>query len=499
MSIYSVPLDATTKHITLAKEDAQVSEYEEAAEGLHGALGRCLEYKVVHEEPVALRMKPSFRAIRVGQLQRGDIMQGIPAGPWLRVMETQGPPLPAGGAWAFVGGPRWGQGTLLQPKWAAVSVSGAHRGRLRISWPGLEKVPDVAYYLQWLPEGGSEQNDGRTAVVMGSSLGGGRPWSLLPVLDYPPQSVLKVRVVARLADGVLVGPWSNFKTLTEDEVRHLELEAEEVLRSETEEEEAELPGYSKEEVAIAGAAVEAALREAVVSAVAAVAAGSSSAETADDKSSSRFSAELYTAASIGANDVLEKLVRLGELLPRVDETGTATLVADSQAPPPAPEPRIATFTDQGPSISVTVRAGSLLKDPEALQRTRGELTQLISTRAGNLARVEDEKRQFAVTVETVARAREEGRKEMHPIRRATRAHGGTSELVKELLATKVVAPPPEQNKEEDEEEEDQNDSRGDLGIFSDATAGYEAGGAGVANRILADCIVAICEAREAGR
>jgi len=115
---------------------------------VRAALGRPLEYKVVHAPHIDIYQGPSIESAAVGHLKHGAVVQGLPAGQWLFIDMTGAPP--TGGAWVPVAGAHLGKGRLLSPLWAAVvAVAPDSPGEaVELSWPGIPNT-DAAYVVQW--------------------------------------------------------------------------------------------------------------------------------------------------------------------------------------------------------------------------------------------------------------------------------------------------------------------------------------------------------------
>jgi hypothetical protein len=179
-------------------------EFQAALDGMRQEVPEALEYKVTHSKAVTMREEPSVYSKELGKLQPGEIIKGFPAGSWLLVISCNGR-LPPEGAWVLADGTALGVGPLLMPQWAELRLTSIREG-VHAQWPGI-KNSDVCYYLQWEPEFGIEGCDGSAVIVKQPMDAREEVVTIVSEAGLLEGNKVKLRAIARLKCGLLVGPW----------------------------------------------------------------------------------------------------------------------------------------------------------------------------------------------------------------------------------------------------------------------------------------------------
>mmetsp|Transcript_52544 Transcript_52544/g.165011 ORF Transcript_52544/g.165011 Transcript_52544/m.165011 type:complete len:309 (-) Transcript_52544:21-947(-) len=110
------------------------------------ALRAPLSYRVAPaRSPLEVRQAPSAAARGASVLQPGELVLGLPAGPWVRLV---GRPRGEGPAWVLADDEHEATGSRLEALWAQVAASPAHPGALCTDWPGLQ-TSSCEYSLEW--------------------------------------------------------------------------------------------------------------------------------------------------------------------------------------------------------------------------------------------------------------------------------------------------------------------------------------------------------------
>lgn len=199
-------------------------EFQAALEGMRQELPEALSYKVVHSKAVLLRAEPSVYSKELGRLQPGEVVKGFPVGSWLLVTYANGA-LPAEGAWVLADGAQLGVGALLTPEWAQMTLHSIKDG-VHAQWPGM-KHSDAFYYLQWEPKYGAEGTDGGAVIAKQPKDVQGDVVAIVSGPGVVEGKIVKLRPIARLSCGLLVGHWREH--VIEDLVDVSSLKAAEVV------------------------------------------------------------------------------------------------------------------------------------------------------------------------------------------------------------------------------------------------------------------------------
>lgn len=179
-------------------------EFQAALDGMRQELKEALCYKVVHTKAVTLRAEPSVYSEDLGRVTPGELVRGFPVGSWLLVTDCSRN-LPADGAWVMVDGAALGVGSLLAPEWSQMSLQSIREG-VHVQWPGI-KHSDSFYYLQCMPEFGIEGIDGSTVFAKQPKDAQDDVVAIVSGPLVSEGSKVKLRAIARLNCGLLVGTW----------------------------------------------------------------------------------------------------------------------------------------------------------------------------------------------------------------------------------------------------------------------------------------------------